>query len=68
MNLYCLNVTSAKGNEVAMPPCVRSDNGYVHVVVKNLVGTTSYNFSIISSNNIDQQSTSEISFCKEIKS
>ena len=65
MNLYCLNVTSAKGNGVAMTPCVGSDNGYVRVVVENLVWSTSYNFSIISSNNIDQQSTSEISFCKE---
>ena len=44
MNTYCLSVTSAK---VGMSSCVRSDDGYIHVLVENFVWNTSYNFSII---------------------
>ena len=62
MNNYCLSVISAK---VGMSSCVRSDDGNIHVLMKNLVWNTSYNFSIISNNNLGQQSTAAISFCKE---
>ena len=65
MNTYCLNVTRADGSDIAMSTCVRSDNGFVHVFVENLVWMTSYNFSIVSDNNLGQQSTAAISFCKE---
>ena len=65
MNSYCVSVTSAVGNEVAMSPCVRSDDRSVHLLVENLMRNTSYSFSIISNNNVGQQSTSAIFFCKE---
>ena len=65
MNIYCLNMTRAEGSDIAMATCVRSDNGFVHVLVENLVWMTSYNFSIISNNNLGQQSTTAIIFCKE---
>ena len=64
MNTYCLSVITAEGNEV-LSHCVRSDNGYINVLVENLVWNTSYNFSIISNNSLGQQSTVAISFCKE---
>ena len=34
MNTYCLSVTSAEGNEIAMFPCVRSDGRSVHLLVE----------------------------------
>ena len=65
MNTYCLSVTSAEGSEVARSRCVRSSDGYIHVLVDKLVWNTSYNFSIISNNNLGQQSSATMSFCKE---
>ena len=62
MNTYCLSVISAK---VGMSSCVRSDDGYIHVLAENFVWNTSYNFSIISHNSLGQQSTAGISFCME---
>ena len=63
MNTYCLSVTSAEGNEVAMFPCVRSDGRSVHLLVENLKQNTSYSLSIISDNNSgQQQSTGAIFF------
>ena len=64
MNTYCLSVIIAEGNEV-LSRCVRSDDGYIHVLVQNMVWNTSYNFSIISNNSLGQQSTAAISLCKE---
>ena len=64
MNTYCVSVITAEGNEV-LSLCVRSDDGYIHILVQNLVWNTSYNFSIISNNSFGQQSTAAISFCKE---
>ena len=64
MNIYCLTVTRADGSHIAMSTCVRSDIGFIHVLVENFVWTTSYNFSIISNNNLGQ-STAAIFFCKE---
>ena len=66
MNAYCLNVISAEGNEVGMSYCVRSDDGYIRVLVENLARNASYSFSILSNNYIGQYSTAGISFCKEI--
>ena len=37
LNTYCLNVTSTEGSEVAMSPCVRSDDEAIHFLVKNLM-------------------------------
>ena len=65
MNTYCLSVTSADGIEVARSRCVRSSDGYIHVLVEKVVWNISYNFSIISHNNVGQQSTPSMSFCKE---
>ena len=65
MNTYCLSVTSAEGKEVAKFPCVRSDCRSVHLLVENLMWNTSYSFSIISNNDVGQQSTAAIFFCKE---
>ena len=64
MNTYCVSVITAEGNEV-LSHCVRSDDRYIDVLVKNLVWNTFYNFSIISNNSLGQQSTAAISFCKE---
>ena len=64
MNTYCLSVIIAEGNEV-LSHCVRSDDGYIHVLVQNLVWNTSYNFSIISNKSLGQKSTAAISLCKE---
>ena len=64
MNTYCLSVITTEGNEV-LSHCVRCDDGYVHVLAENLLWNTSYNFSIISNNNLGQQSTTALSFCKE---
>ena len=66
MNTYCLKVTSAEGNELAISSCVRSDDGCIVILVDNLAWNTSYIFYIISKNNIGQQSTAGISLCKEI--
>ena len=63
MNSYCLKVTNAEGNEVAMSPC-RSDDRHVHLVVEILIKNLSYNFTIITSNSIGEQSTAAIPFSK----
>ena len=68
MNSYRISVTSAEGNEVTIFPCVRSDGRSLHLLVENLMQNTSYSFSIISNNNVGQQSTAAIFFCKEIHS
>ena len=60
MNSYCLKVTTAEGNEVAMSLCVRSDDTHVHLLVEDLNENSSYNFTIISSNSIGEQSTAAI--------
>ena len=65
MNSYRINVTSAEGNEVTVFPCVRSDGRSLHLLVENLMRNISYSFSIISNNNVGQQSTAAIFFCKE---
>ena len=62
MNSYCLKVTNAEGNEVAMSLCVRSDDRHVHLLVEDLNESSSYNFTIISSNSIGEQSTAAIPF------
>ena len=56
MNSYCLKVTSAEGNEVAMSPCTSGD-GHVHLLVEDLNENLSFNFTIVSSNSIGEQST-----------
>ena len=65
MNTYCLSVTSAEGIEVARSRCVMSSDGYIHVLVDKVVWNTFYNFCIISNNNLGQQSTATMPFCKE---
>ena len=65
MNSYRISVTSAEGNEVTVFSCVRSDGRSLHLLVENLMRNTSYSFSIISNNNVGQQSTAAIFFCKE---
>ena len=65
MNSYCLNVTNAEGNEVAVSPCVRSEDGSVHLLVGNLNGSSSYRFTITSNNKIGTQSTTALSFSKD---
>ena len=45
MNSYCLSVTNAEENEVAVSPCVRSD-GSVHLLVEKLNESSSYMFTI----------------------
>ena len=65
MNSYRISVTSAEGNEVTIFPCIRADGRSVHLLVENLMRNTSYSFSILFSNNIGQQSTAAIFFCKE---
>ena len=62
MNSYCLKVTNAEGNKVAMSLCVRSDDRHVHLLVADLSESSSYNFTIISSNSIGEQSTAAIPF------
>ena len=64
MNSYCVTVTNAEGNEVAKSPCVRSDDRHVHLLVEELNESSAYNFTIISSNSIGEQSTAAVSFCK----
>ena len=61
MNSYCLKVTNAEGNKVAMSPC-RSDDTHVHLLVEDLNENLSYNFTIISSNSIGEQSTAAFPF------
>ena len=61
MNSYCLKVTNAEGNKVAMSPCI-SDDRYVHLLVEDLNESSSYNFTIISSNSIGELSTAAIPF------
>ena len=65
MNSYRVSVTSAEGNEVTIFPCVRSDQKSVNLLVEYLMRNTSYSFSIISNNNLGQQSTAAIVFCKK---
>ena len=65
MNSYRVSVTCAEGNEVTIFPCVRSDQKSVNLLVENLMRNTSYSFSIISNNNLGQQSTAAIVFCKK---
>ena len=62
MNSYHVSVTSAEGNEVTLFPCVRSDEKSVNLLVENLMRNTSYSFSIISNNNVGQQSTAPFFF------
>ena len=62
MNSYRLKVTNA-GIAVAMSPC-RSDDRHVHLLVEDL-SESSYNFTIISSNSIGEQSTAAIPFSKK---
>ena len=54
-------MTNAKGNKVAMSPCI-SDDGHVHLLVDDLNGSLPYNFTIVSSNSIGEQSTAAIPF------
>ena len=62
MNSYCLKVTNAEGNEVAMSLRVRCDDRHVLLLVEDLNESSSYNFTIISSNSIGEQSTAAIPF------
>ena len=55
-------MTNAEGNEVAMSLCVRSDDRHVHLQVEDLNESSAYNFTIISSNSIGEQSTAAIPF------
>ena len=64
VNSYLLTVTNANGNEVAVSPCVECDNS-VSLLVENLDLSLFYNFTIKSSNNIGEQSTTAVSFCKQ---
>ena len=64
MNSYCVRVTNAEGNKVAKSPCVRSDDSHVNLLVEDLNESSSYNFTIISSNSIGEQSTAAIPFSK----
>ena len=61
MNSYCLKVTNADGIEVAMYPCI-SDDRHVHLLVDDLNESSSYNFTIMSSNSIGEQSSAAIPF------
>ena len=61
MNSYCLKVTNAEGIAVAMSPCI-SDDRHVHLLVEDLNESSSYKFTIISSNSIGEQSTTAIPF------
>ena len=54
MNSYCISVTSAEGNEVAMFPCFRSDGRSVQLLEENLRQSTLHSFSIISDINSGQ--------------
>ena len=65
MNYYCLEVTSAGRNEVAISPCVMSEDGHVRLLVENLTESSSYNFTIISNNSIGEQSTAAVLFSKK---
>ena len=62
MNSYCLKVTNAEGNKVAMSFCARSDVRQVHLLVEDLNESSAYNFTIISNNSIGEQSTAAVSF------
>ena len=62
MNSYCLKVTNAEGNEVAMSLCAKSDVRQVHLLVEDLNESSAYNFTIISNNSIGEQSTAAVSF------
>ena len=64
MNTYYLKVASAEGSEVAMSPCVRSEDRLVHLHVQNLPESYSYKFTIISNNSVGEQSTAAIPFRK----
>ena len=59
-------MTSTEGSEVDMSPCVKSDDTLVHLLVENLPGSSSYNFTIISNNSVGEQSTAAVSFCKPL--
>ena len=61
MNSYSLKVTNAEGITVAMFSCI-SDDRHVHLLVEDLNESSSYNFTIISSNSIGEQSTAAIPF------
>ena len=65
MNSYCLNVTYAEGNEVAVSSCVRSEDGSVHLLAGYLKESSSYMFTITSKNKIGKQSTAAIQFSKD---
>ena len=62
MNSYCLKVTKAEGNKVVMSLSVRSNDRHVHLLVQELNESSSYNFTIISSNSIGEQSTTVFPF------
>ena len=62
MNSYSIKVTNAEGNKVAMSLCVTSDDGHVHLLVEDLNESSAYNFTIISSNSIGEQSTAAFPF------
>ena len=65
MNSYHVSVTSAEGKEITIFPCARSEEISVNFLVENLMRNTSYSFSVISNNNVGQQSTAAIFFCKK---
>ena len=59
--LFCLKVTNGEGIAVVMSPC-RSGDRHLHLLVEDLNESSSYNFTIISTNSIGEQSTAAIPF------
>ena len=64
VNSCCLNVTSVEENDVAISHCTMSGDGPVTLLVGQLNESSSYKFTITSSNNIGEQSTTAVPFSK----